>query len=368
MRPAGLILSLLALAGLAGCGDSSPRTEIRLPDGFRLTTVASGVGQPTNLAFDRGGRMWTTSAGYERRSTDGVWFTPRPGARPVHVISGLRSALGLTWLRGELYVAHAFSGSRTVGQVAAYSRFDGRRFGRRRIVLARLPTGLHQIDSIIPGPGGRLYLGIGSVADARRGPSPLSASVVSFLAGGGGLRVEARGLRNPYGLAFVPGTSHLLVSDNGRDRLGAGRPPDELNLIDVARGPVDLGFPACFGQGGAPCRGTVAPLAALAPHAAAGGVAVSPRRGPFGLSAYVAENGSTNASPPTGNLVVRVSMRPAGSGYRATVHPFASGFAPHDPLGAAIGPDGALYIALHSSGKVVRIAPRHPVQERSTKG
>ena len=361
MRRLGLIACLLALAGLAGCGHASHVTQIQVPEGFRVTTVASGAGQPTNLAFDRRGGMWTTSAAYDRTPSDGVWLTPRPGARPVHVIGGLQSALGLTWLGGELYVAHARPGSSTVGQVTAYSRFDGRRFRARRTVLRRLPTGLHQIDSIIPGPGGRLYLGIGSVADAQPGPSPISASVVSFLPSGRGLRVEARGLRNPYGLAFVPGTSRLLVSDNGRDRLGAGRPPDELNLVDTARPPVDLGFPGCFGQGGARCRGTVSPIAPLAPHAAAGGVAVSPRLGGYGLSAYVAENGSTNSPKPTGNLVVRVALWPADSGDRATVHPFAHGFAPHDPLGTAIGPGGALYVTLHTSGKIVRIAPRHPV-------
>lgn len=359
--------ALLAAAGLAGCGrDASHGIEV--PDGFRVTTAASGVGRPTNIAFDRRGGLWTTSGGYAPARSDGAWFTARRGAPPVHAIADVRAALGLTWFRGELFVTHiARAGGRTVGRITAYSNFDGRRFRRSRTVLDGLPTGLHQIDSVVAGPAGRLYVGIGAVAEARRGPNPLSASVVSFLPSGRGVRVEARGLRNPYGLAFVPGTSHVLVSDNGRDLLGQDVPPDELNLVDVARPPRDYGFPGCWEQGGRACRGTAGALARLAPHSAAGGVALAPRLGRFGRSAFVAENGSTIRRRLSGNIVVRVALRRAGGSYRATVHPFARGFAHNDPVGIAIGPDGAVYVTLHNSGQVVRIAPRHAVQGSSTR-
>ncbi len=368
MRRLAGIACLLTAGALAGCGGSSD-SGIQVPDGFSVTTVASGIGQPSNLTFDRRGGLWTTSAGYGNAASDGVWFTPRPGASPVHVIRGVRAALGLAWFRGSLYVSHVVGQGRAGrGQVTAFSGFDGRRFRSRRTVLGNLPTGAHQIDSITPGPGGRLYVGVGSFSDTRRGRDPLAASVVSFPPSGHGARAVARGLRNPYGLAFIPGTSDLLISDNGRDLLGANRPPDELNVGNVARPPDDFGFPGCFGQGGAACRGTTEPLAALAPHAAAGGVAVARRLGPYGLSAFVAENGSTIRPKPSGNVVVRVSLRRAGSRWVGTEHPFAHGFAEHDPLGAAIGPDGDLYLALHSSGQVVRIAPRHSVQSASTKG
>ena len=60
-------------------------------------------------------------------------------------------------------------------------------------------------------PDGRIYLGVGSVHDARRSQVAPSAAVVSFPPEGGDLRVEARGLRNPYGLAFVPGTAMGLM-------------------------------------------------------------------------------------------------------------------------------------------------------------
>jgi glucose/arabinose dehydrogenase len=361
-------LPLSCVLLLAGCGGAPD--PITVPDGVRVTTVAKRVPRPTNIAFGARGAMWTTSAGYAPAASDGVWRTARAGASPRQVVRGLDTALGLAWYRGELYVSHRVrSGGPFVGRVTAFSGFDGRRLRRRRTVLARLPVGQHNVDSIVPGPDGRLYVGVGSVANARRGRSRHSGSVLSFLPSGRGLRVEARGFRNPYGLAFVPGTRRLLVSDNGRDDLGLFRPPDELNLVDTARrASAHYGFPGCFGQGGRACLHTVPALARLAPHAAAAGVALTSRFGRYGLSAFVAENGSSFSANRTGSDIVRVSLRRRGRGYRAVVHRFARGLGRHDPLGAAIGPSGALYVTLYRSARIVRFSARPPVHRGSTKG
>jgi glucose/arabinose dehydrogenase len=171
------------------------------------------------------------------------------------------------------------------------------------------------------------------------------------------VRLEARGLRNPFGLAFIPGTSVLLVTDNGRDDLGLRRPPDELNLLRVAGRARSFGFPGCWGQGGPACRRTIPALARLAPHASSDGVAVARGFGRYGLSAFVAENGSSFDANPTGNDVLRISLAKRRGRYTARVHPFARGFAAHDPLGAAIGPGGALYVTLFNSGRVLRFSP-----------
>ncbi len=292
---------------------------------------------------------------------DGVWLVPRRGARPRHVVSGLFSALGLTWHRGELYVSHivphaTFAPSHT-GRVVAYSRFDGRRFRRSRVVVDTLPAGRHRPDSIVAGPGGRLYLGIGSESDNRRSSSPLAGTVVSFRPRGGGVRVEARGLRNPYGLAVAPDGKRLVVSEHGRDDLGLRTPPEEVNIVDPAGKARWYGFPECWGQGGAPCRGAVAPLARLAPHSAPGAVVVARRFGRWGPSAFVTRFGSTFRENPTGGDVVRVSLARIGRGRRAPVQRFATGFGHQEPLGAALGPGGALYVSLWKSGRVVRLVP-----------
>ena len=80
--------------------------ESRCRTASALTTVATGVARPTNLAFGARGSMWTTSAGYAPAASDGVWRTARAGARPRQVVRRLDTALGLAWYRGELYVSH----------------------------------------------------------------------------------------------------------------------------------------------------------------------------------------------------------------------------------------------------------------------
>ena len=225
--------------------------------------------------------------------------------------------------------------------------------------MPSLPVWQHPLGTLVPGPGGRLYLGVGAEQDALAGGHVTSGTVVSFRGDGSDLRIEARGLRGPFGLAFVPGTASLLVSDNGRDDLGATRPPDELNLIrDVTRRAPDFGFPGCADRGGAACANSAAPLTLLAPHAGVGGVAVSADWAGRGLTAFVAENGAIAPGLTAGRAIRRVALRRrAGGGYDATVTPFAAGFADQDPLGTAIGPGGALYVTLFRTGAVVRFFP-----------
>ena len=325
----------VALAALLALLCAAPAAAART--GQQVTRVPMA----TNLAWDASGGLWVTSGAGGPVASDGVWYLPPGGRTARHVVRGLHTALGLTWHGGRLYVASARS--RRLGQVTVLGGFDGTRFATRRRLLS-LPIALHALDSIVPGPDGRLYLGVGSEFDARASLRRPSAAVVSFTPAGRDLRVVARGLRNPYGLAFVPGTTRLLVSDNGRDDLGAFRPPDELNVVETAGPARDYGFPRCFGQGGAPCRGTVTPLARMPSHAAAVGVAVDAA----GRYAYVAQNGSSFSANPTGRDVQRVDLR---TGRRTR---WAGPFAQNDPLGAAFGPDRRLYVTLFASGRVVR--------------
>jgi glucose/arabinose dehydrogenase len=319
--------------------------------------VAEGIPYATNVAFDARGGMWVTSGAPFNQAGDGVWYVRRAGARPIHVIRDTRTALGLTWFRGRLYVVSQ-RGERT-GIVARYSGFDGRRFaGGRRVVLA-IPVWQHPLGTIVRGPAGRLYVGVGAEQNALAGGHQTSGTVVSFKGDGSDLRIEATGLRGPYGLAFIPRTASLLVTDNGRDDLGPSRPPDELNLVrDVTHRAPDFGFPACSDLGGPACRSATAPLAALPAHSAPGGVAVARDWGGRGLTAFVAENGAVAPGVTAGRELLRVELRrrPAG-GYDAHSSVFAAGFADQDPLGVAIGPGGALYVTLFRTGGVVRFFP-----------
>jgi glucose/arabinose dehydrogenase len=305
----------------------------------RGTTVAR-IPFPTNIAFDPAGGMWVTSGAGAAQGSDGVWYVPKGASRARHVASGLHTALGLLWHGGSLYVAHVATPSR--GRVTALTGFDGRGFARRRVVLDGVRIGRHTMDSIVADPAAdRLLVGVGSVGDN----SGRAGRVLSFRPDGSGVRVEATGLRNPFGLAFVPGTRRLLITDNARDDLGPFRPREELDLADVAGPARHFGFPRCPGT-------CVGPVATMPPHASSDGLAV--RAGAGGrVVAFVAEFGSSFPRNPTGHDVRRIVLTPRGDGYTAR-QSVVQRFPGNDPLGAAIGPDGRLYVTLLISGRVVR--------------
>jgi glucose/arabinose dehydrogenase len=319
------MIRLLALALLAA-----------LPAGARAASphvVAKGIPFATNVVFDPAGGMWVTSGAGGANGSDGVWYVRR-GGKPRHVVRGPRTALGLRWAGGTLYVSHITTP--TNGRVTAFTGFDGKRFSKHSVALDGLRVGRHTMDSIVQGPDGRLYVGVGSTFDNRGRPG----RVVSWEPGKHTPRLEATGLRNPFGLAFHG--AELLVTDNGRDDLGERRPPEELDAFDPLGPVADFGFPHCYDQGGPHCVGKREPLAKLPAHASTDGLAVK------GDVAYVAQNGSTIRRHPVGNDVQRIDLLT-----RRRTRLWKSPVA-HDPLGAEIGPDGDLYVTLFLSGKVVR--------------
>jgi len=316
-------------AVFAGLGGLAPQSGAATPK-----VVAKGIPFGTNLVFDPAGGMWVTSGAGGSNGSDGVWYVPK-GGKPRHVVRHLMTALGLRWAGGTLYVSHITSASN--GRVTAFTGFDGRRFAKRSVALDGLRVGRHTMDSIVQGADGRLYVGVGSTFDNRGRPG----RVLSWKPGSHTPRLEATGLRNPYGLAFHG--ADLLVTDNGRDDLGELRPPEELDAFDPTGPVADFGFPRCSGGRGR-CFGATAPIAKLPAHASTDGLAV---KGDF---AYVAQNGSTIRKHPVGNDVQRIDLTTGGR-TRIWKSPVA-----HDPLGAAIGPDGNLYVTLFLSGKVVRLS------------
>jgi glucose/arabinose dehydrogenase len=337
----------LVVLGVAACGgdDASPtptavsRTATASAiaaapgTGHPAPTVVARVPFPTNLTFDSQGRLWVTSGSRGRAASDGVWYVPG-GGRSRHVAKGLTGALGLAWAGDRLFVSHVTSA--TKGGVTVLDGFTGSSFKRQSTAIDGIRIGEHTMGSIAQGPDGRLFVRAGATSDSGRP----TGRVLSFAPDGHKPVIEATGLNSVIGLAFAG--PRLLMTDAGRNDLGPSRPPEEVDAFDPSGPVVDFGFPGCYGQGGRPCAGTRGPLVRLPAHAASAGIAVA------GDAAYIAENGSAFAKNPTGSDVVRLDLRTGRHKvfWRSPVK--------HDPLGAAIGPDGDLYVTLYVSGKVVR--------------
>lgn len=307
------------------------------PAGLAATVYASGLSNVSAFAFDSDGRLWAATASYEDTGTDAVYLVAAAGAAPTKVIGEIHTPLGLVWEGEVLYVASA-------GHVDAYTDLDDLTFRTQTTVLT-LPAGVGEVNGIVMSAEGRLVLGVSAPCDACAPTSADEAAIISFLPDGSDLRVEASGIRAPVGLAYIPGTTDLLVTMNQRDDLGDATPGDRLAI--VASGQA-WGFPDCYGQGGTACAGVPEPLAELDKHAAASGVAVvtGSLGSSVGTSALVAEWAT--------GVVLRVALAREASGYSGTVEPFLTGLS--KPVPMATAPDGAVLVGDWGSGTIYRIA------------
>lgn len=289
-----------------------------------------------------------------------------PAAMPAQArpfLQGLDRPLGLAWT-GTGPGAELLVSSR--GRLAAWRDADGDgRAEAQRLIVTGLPAdGLHQNNSLALGPGGRIYLGLGTAGNADEAvEDPLAGSILRLEASGSPApQVHAWGLRNPFDLAFGP-DGRLWATDNGVDPPVRQDAPDELNLI------VEGGFyghPEAFGDeaagavAGDPGRPALPPAALFPAHASADGLlAYRGRRfgklrglllaAEFGSYLYSAQQSGRRlvllAPPPPGRPDLPVSVA-------ALVDPF-----PGRPLDLVEGPDGRIQVADFEGGKVWTITP-----------
>jgi glucose/arabinose dehydrogenase len=198
----------------------------------------------------------------------------------------------------------------------------GKQVTARKEIVRGLPFGRHQQDTIVLGPDRRLYVGSGSTCDVCTEEDRRSGAILSFRPDGSDVRVVARGLRNPFGLAFHR-DGRLFVSDNARDDLGDEEPAE--TVVVVKRG-ADFGWPRCWAswrlrklQGS--CAGVTKPFAYLEPHSSANTLA-------FWRSALFVVEWGQYLSERWGRKLVRVDLATR----QATT--FADGF--DHPLGLAV--------------------------------
>ncbi len=306
------------------------------PSGLSATVYARGPATTAAFAFDAQGRLWLTAAGLTSHARDGVYLVSHPGATAVRVLSGLDDPLGLAWYEGKLYVA-------SVGRVDEFGGFDGGRFTQHRQILSG-PVAGGENNLLAMAPDGRFTMGVTASCDHCLPSSIWSGSIVSFRPDGSDLRLYARRIRAPFGLAYFPGTGDLFASMNQRDDLGTRTPGDWLAVVREGQ---DWGFPGCFGQGGTACRGVPRPVAVLDKHAASGAVVIVTGQlgAAVGTAALVAEWQSAK--------VQQVSLAKAGSTYSGSVKPFLTGV--QNPLALALAPDHSLLVGDWATGTIYRI-------------
>jgi glucose/arabinose dehydrogenase len=95
------------------------------------------------------------------------------------------------------------------------------------------------------------------------------------------MQVFAKGIRQPWQMAFQRGSNSPFVTDLSQDK-GAKNPPDFL--LHVHQGD-DYGFPFCNQTVAANCQGFTSPFRTFAPHTDLMGIAV--RAGTFYMTSFL---------------------------------------------------------------------------------
>ena len=201
-------------------GDRTPR----VPEGFTVTTYATGLTHPRKLLVLPNGDVIVAEQ-------QPGWLTPPRDAdgdgraeRVERHASGFEGPNGLAWRGGSILVAD---------QLGVWAVPEGANASGKTLVTGRGVFGSaigHSNRDIEVAPDGSLFVGIGSIGNIAVEPEP-KATIQLFSAQGGNQRTFASGLRNPTDLAFHPNTGALWTVVQERDGMGDRLVPDYLTQV-----------------------------------------------------------------------------------------------------------------------------------------
>jgi len=236
-------------------------------EGLKAALFAAGMPNIESLTPGPTEGSYFASTGAEEGAN--FVYLVEEGQKPKVVIKGLGPTIGILWNDEQLYVS-------TMGEVIAYSDWNGSGFASHRPVLKGLPVGkLGWNGDIKAGPEGRIYLAVGAPCDHCLPPDSLSATIVSFEPDGSDLRFFATGLRGNAFFEWMPGTNLMFAVSNERDDVEI---PDEMVLVQQGD---NFGYPGCKHHFASErsCQGITKPIATLDSHGAQNGIAFAKAHG-----------------------------------------------------------------------------------------
>jgi len=376
-----------------------------VPQGFRIDAIATGLSNPRNVYPLPNGDLLIIEA--KKEAKEPVERPKRPvmawieakahggsgdnaptnrilllrasdGANnrqaPTVLIDHLNSPFGIVLIGDALYVADTDAILRfpfTAGQTSVGGP------GVKLIDLPAGPINHHWTKSLTASAdGSKLYVGVGSNSNAmERGVEAETnrAAIWEVDRATGAFRVFARGLRNPNGLTFYPGTDALWTVVNERDELGPNLVPDYMTSV---KRDAFYGWPYSYWgqhvdervrpQRPELVQSAIAPDYALSSHVAPLGLAFytgSSFPAQFRGGAFVGEHGSWNRPDPNGYKVVFIRFengRPVGEPLDFVTGFLKDGKARGRPVGVAVDRAGALIIADDVGNTVWRVTPNTP--------
>jgi glucose/arabinose dehydrogenase len=260
-----------AVASAAG-GPPAPKTF----GGAKASLFATGLKNPTSFAFGDGAMFAGDSGNSSKVPNGGVYVLK--GGTATEIPDSPIFVGGMQFHKGVLYMSAAILGSAGPEfQILAWSGWTGTTFTKRKAIYTA-PKKFQGFNGIAFGPNGRLYVGVdtGLLNNNDHGPASLSPYLYDILTmntSGKGLKVYATGIRQPWQMAFAPGSKSPYVSDLGQDGPKSVKNPPDF-LLKVKQG-QNYGFPHCSHTTGSPCTGYATPLETFKPHSDIMGVAIS---------------------------------------------------------------------------------------------
>ena len=287
----------------------------------------------------------------------------------------LNSPFGMALVGNTLYVANTdavVSFPYTSGQIEIAAS------PTKIVDLPAGPINHHWTRGLIANAdGSKLYVSVGSNSDyAERGLDKEieRAAILEVDPRARTKRIYASGMRNPIGLAWVPGSNDLWTAVNEREELGGDLPPDYMTAVK-ANGFYGWPFsyhgknldPRIEPQNPEMVETAITPDYALGPHTASMGIAWAgtttlPSR--FHNGMIVTQHGSWNRIPRSGYRVVFVPFtngKPTGQ-----PQVLLTGFLDSDdnaqgrPAGVAIDNRGGVLIADDAGDVIWRVAGNAP--------
>jgi glucose/arabinose dehydrogenase len=287
---AALAVLTVGSTGLAARADSGPPPPTAT-NGHTVQLVASGLKTPTSFAFG-GGSVFEGDGGNSEGDAPpngGVYLLKNGGA--VAIPGSPQFVAGLAWHHKALYVSGGVLTSKGPSwQLQKWTGWNGTNFKTQKTIY-RAPKKFDGFNGIAFGANGRLYVGVdvGLTDGNDHGPantSPHVYQILSFTANGKHLKVFAKGMRQPWQLAFAPGSSSPYVTDLGQDG-GAKNPPDFVLHVKAGQ---NYGFPTCNHVKAKACKGYAKPFRSFGPHTDLMGIGLNGKQ--LLLSSFQGANGS----------------------------------------------------------------------------